>query len=294
MATRTGTLLGTAFRVVAGGIIATVLPAARPSAAAPPAVVQAGQSRLGGGGPAEPPAPCGPQAQLPGNFSKNVDPKSRCLEIRIYTVDQSRVGTGNSKGDINQLHQRFREKEVALFQKHGAEIIGVWQHLGNPDTLVWMLAYRDRAHREDVSQAQGECGAPVERAEEQVCGSGESEHLHAQRERLFTDEVGARRAWPTAPLERPRRSLVADRGRWRRQKAGDHDQPSALGCRVLIGLASACVRLTAGQSHSCAYKAPWCRRFRSSERCAPPAPRHAAAPVRPDRRSRAATCHWPC
>ena len=30
------------------------------------------------------------------------------------------------------------------------EIIGVWQHLGNPDTLVWMLAYRDRAHREDV------------------------------------------------------------------------------------------------------------------------------------------------
>jgi hypothetical protein len=34
--------------------------------------------------------------------------------------------------------------------KHGAEIVGAWQHLGNPDTLVWMLAYRDRAHREDV------------------------------------------------------------------------------------------------------------------------------------------------
>ena len=30
------------------------------------------------------------------------------------------------------------------------QIVGVWQHLGNPDTLVWMLAYRDRAHREDV------------------------------------------------------------------------------------------------------------------------------------------------
>jgi hypothetical protein len=60
------------------------------------------------------------------------------------------VGTGNFKGGINELHQRFREKEVQLFVKHGAEIVGVWQHLGNPDTLVWMLAYRDRAHREEV------------------------------------------------------------------------------------------------------------------------------------------------
>ena len=77
-------------------------------------------------------------------------PKSRCFEVRIYTVDQSRVGTGNFQGGINELHQRFREKEVAIFKKHGAEIVGVWQQMGNPDTLVWMLAYRDRAHREDV------------------------------------------------------------------------------------------------------------------------------------------------
>jgi NIPSNAP len=39
---------------------------------------------------------------------------------------------------------------VAIFQKHGAEIVGVWQHIGNPDTLVWMLAYPDRAHRDYV------------------------------------------------------------------------------------------------------------------------------------------------
>jgi hypothetical protein len=127
---------------------------AAPAAAQPPASPPAGQAAPGGRGgrgtPAGPPAPCGPQATLPENFAKNVDPKSRCFEIRMYTVDQSRVGTGNFKGGINELHQRFREKEVALFQKHGAEILGVWQHLGNPDTLVWMLAYRDRAHREDV------------------------------------------------------------------------------------------------------------------------------------------------
>jgi hypothetical protein len=68
----------------------------------------------------------------------------------MYTADPSRDGVGQFKGGINELHQRFREKEVAIFQKHGAEIVGVWQHLGDPNTLVWMLAYRDRAHREEV------------------------------------------------------------------------------------------------------------------------------------------------
>ena len=145
-----GTQLGTVIAVMAGAVMATVLSVAPQSAAQQPSAAQPGQAGQGGRAPAEPPAPCGPQGQLPGNLAKNVDAKSRCFEVRIYTVDQSRVGTGNFKGGINELHQRFREKEVAIFQKHGAEILGVWQHLGNPDTLVWMLAYRDRAHRDDV------------------------------------------------------------------------------------------------------------------------------------------------
>src|SRR5688572_11424316 len=103
-----------------------------------------------GGAPAAPPAPCGPKAMLPDNLSTNVDAKSRCFEIRMYTVDPSRDGVGQFKGGINELHQRFREKEVALFVKHGAEILGVWQNLNEPNTLVWMIAYRDRAHREQV------------------------------------------------------------------------------------------------------------------------------------------------
>ena len=141
--------IGTLVLGIAIGSVATGVPAAQQPAGAAPA--PQGQGRQGGGrGPAGPPAPCGPQGQLPENFSKNVDPKSRCFELRMYTVDQSRVGQGNFKGGINELHQRFREKEVAIFQKHGAQIVGVWQHLQNPDTLVWMLAYRDRAHRDDV------------------------------------------------------------------------------------------------------------------------------------------------
>jgi hypothetical protein len=145
MTKRYTTLLGTAAAMIAGGVVATVLAAAsqatsQPAAQAPPA----------GRGAPPPTPPCGPQGQLPANLSKNVDPKARCFELRIYTVDQARVGTGTFKGGINELHQRFREKELAIFKKHGAEIVGVWQQGNNPDTLVWMLAYRDRAQRDDV------------------------------------------------------------------------------------------------------------------------------------------------
>ena len=53
-------------------------------------------------------------------------------------------------GGIDTLHRRFREGEVELFEKHGAVIVGTWQSLENPNNFVWMLAYRDRAHREEV------------------------------------------------------------------------------------------------------------------------------------------------
>jgi hypothetical protein len=153
--------MGIVIGIVASGVstrdvAAQGAPAVQGAPAAPAAPgAQDGRGGRGGRGPAGPPAPCGPQAQLPEQFSKNVDPKSRCFEIRMYSADPSRVGQAGPggatfAGGINELHQRFREKEVALFQKHGAEIVGVWQHLGDPNTLVWMLAYRDRAHRDDV------------------------------------------------------------------------------------------------------------------------------------------------
>ena len=144
------TLFGLVLVTIAGAVIATTIVAAQQTSAPQAAAPQAGAAGQGGRGPAQPPAPCGPQAQLPANLSKNVAANSRCFEVRIYTVDQARIAAGNAKGDINELHQRFREKELAIFQKHGAEIIGAWQQMNNPDTLVWMLAYRDRAHRDEV------------------------------------------------------------------------------------------------------------------------------------------------
>ncbi len=90
-----------------------------------------------------PPADCGPAAQLSADLSANVGAQARCFELRMYTAT-------NARGDINMLHQRFREQEVAIFEKHGAEVVAVWQRLDDPNTLVWMLAYRDRAHRTEV------------------------------------------------------------------------------------------------------------------------------------------------
>ena len=100
--------------------------------------------------PGTTPAPCGPAATLPAELSRNVAPSSRCFELRMYTADPARDGVGDAKGGIDELHQRFREKEVAIFERLGAEIVAVWQSLDNPRTLIWMLAYRDRAHREEV------------------------------------------------------------------------------------------------------------------------------------------------
>ncbi len=143
--------------MVTSGFLATRgVEAAQQSGAAQQA--GGGAQQAGGGAqgaPAKPPEPCGPKATLPENLSRNVAPNSRCFEIRMYTADPSRDGVGQFKGGINELHQRFREKEVALFTKHGAEILGVWQRLDDPNTLVWMLAYRDRAHREQVWDAFG-------------------------------------------------------------------------------------------------------------------------------------------
>jgi hypothetical protein len=101
---------------------------------------------VGFGAPAQaqrPPDACGPAGQLSAEFSANVGADARCFELRMYTAT-------NERGDINALHQRFQEQEVAIFEKHGAEVIAVWQRLDNPNTLVWMLAYRDRAHRDEV------------------------------------------------------------------------------------------------------------------------------------------------
>jgi NIPSNAP protein len=151
-----GIVVGVAVAMLAVGIFATGIFHTQEAAAqaAPAAQGQAAPPAQGGGagggrgqrGPAAPPAPCGPN--IAGDLGANTAKDSRCFELRMYTVDKSRVGQGNFRGGITELHKRFREGEVEVFKQSGVEVLATWQDLGEPDTLVYLLAYKDRAARD--------------------------------------------------------------------------------------------------------------------------------------------------
>ena len=96
----------------------------------------------------EPPNPCGPASILSEALANNVAEDSRCFELRFYTAEPA----VNGKGGIDDLDQRFREKQVSLLEGHGAELIAFWQRLDNPNTIVWLLAFDDMTHRDSVFQ----------------------------------------------------------------------------------------------------------------------------------------------
>jgi hypothetical protein len=110
-------------------------PAAPPAPAAPAAPAR---------GPAGPPVPCGP-----GVTGKNIASDSRCFELRTYTV------RAEGPGSIDVLHTRFRDHTNRLFQKHGMTIVGFWQpnNPGMERTLIYVLAYKDRAARDAAWKA---------------------------------------------------------------------------------------------------------------------------------------------
>jgi NIPSNAP protein len=115
-------------------IVAAQAQRGQPPAAAPAApAAQAGR----GAPPAAPTPPCGPN--LPADV-KNVAKDSRCFELRTYTVRE-----GSS---IDLLHTRFRERTTALFKKHGMTNIGYWQPVSKPNTLIYILAYKDGTARD--------------------------------------------------------------------------------------------------------------------------------------------------
>ena len=88
--------------------------------------------------PQAPTPPCGPGL----TDTKNVAADSRCFELRTYTVDPAGPGT------LDLLHARFRDHTNALFRKYGMTIVGFWHVTSKPNTLVYLLAYKDRAARD--------------------------------------------------------------------------------------------------------------------------------------------------
>jgi hypothetical protein len=104
-----------------------------PGSSTPPTAQAGGQPARG----PQPTPPCGPN--LPPSV-KNVDKQSRCFELRTYTV---RPGSS-----IDLLHSRFREHSMGLFKKHGMTVVGFWQPVAKPDTLIYILVFKDAATRD--------------------------------------------------------------------------------------------------------------------------------------------------
>lgn len=63
-------------------------------------------------------------------------------ELRTYTA---------MPGRMPELHRRFREHTVKLFEKRGWQCVGFWtyKHGGSSDQLVYMLAWTDQATRDE-------------------------------------------------------------------------------------------------------------------------------------------------
>ena len=67
----------------------------------------------------------------------------RVFELRTYTA---------SPGKLDALNARFRDHTIALFKKHGMEVVGFWEPLdkeiGAGEKLVYILAHQSRAAAE--------------------------------------------------------------------------------------------------------------------------------------------------
>jgi hypothetical protein len=66
----------------------------------------------------------------------------RFFELRIYTTHP---------GKLDALHQRFRDHTNDIFKKHGMQLVAYWTPTDGDEaknTLVYVLAYKDRAARD--------------------------------------------------------------------------------------------------------------------------------------------------
>jgi len=73
---------------------------------------------------------------------------TRCFEMRTYHAPP---------GKLSELHARFRDHTLKLFEKHGMSNIGYWTPVdakdGSENTLIYLLAYPSREAREQSWKA---------------------------------------------------------------------------------------------------------------------------------------------
>jgi hypothetical protein len=74
------------------------------------------------------------------SLAMSAEKDSRFFEIRTYY---------SPAGKLNDLHARFRDHTIKLFEKHGMTNIGYWTPIDNPENkLIYILAYPNKEARE--------------------------------------------------------------------------------------------------------------------------------------------------
>ena len=62
-------------------------------------------------------------------------------EWRVYEVPA---------GKMANINARFANITIKLFEKHGIKVVGFWEAIvGQSNTLYYMIAFKDLAHREE-------------------------------------------------------------------------------------------------------------------------------------------------
>ena len=65
--------------------------------------------------------------------------EQKVFELRTYTA---------TEGNLENLHDRFRDHTVRIFRKHGMEIVGFWRPVDPElaeDTLIYVLEHQSQA-----------------------------------------------------------------------------------------------------------------------------------------------------
>ena len=57
-------------------------------------------------------------------------------ELRTYTTNE---------GKLDDLHARFSDHTIGLFEKHGIASVGYWTPVDTPNTLIYVIKHNSRA-----------------------------------------------------------------------------------------------------------------------------------------------------
>ncbi len=80
-----------------------------------------------------------PLAWFAGRASGAAEANKRLFVLRTYTTPE---------GKLDALNARFRNHSVALFEKHGAQLVGFWtptEPTAEPNKLIYLMAFADKA-----------------------------------------------------------------------------------------------------------------------------------------------------